>query len=115
MGFKIAISCTTADVAVCNALVPPEHGIDIGSGRHVIIPADWQTRIAAGQDVPGCAYHRLELDGSILVADTVRARLANALAIASLPAAQQVTASALETKVAATPVFVPGTVGTTAV
>jgi hypothetical protein len=53
---------TKADVDTLNAIDPPTRGTHRGSGRHVTIPDDWADRIARGEDVPGCTYHRLPVD-----------------------------------------------------
>lgn len=49
------------DADCCNYIDPPVQGCHAGGGLHVVIPADWQARIAAGQQVPGCSYHALQL------------------------------------------------------
>ena len=69
-------SATRADAALLNELEPPIRGVHVGGGLHVEIPEDWAERIAAGEDVPGCTYARIQADGSLLVSDSVQAELA---------------------------------------
>ena len=51
----------------------------------MVIPPDWQTRIANGQDVPGCTYARIEADGTLTVSDTVQAGLAIPADVQAIP------------------------------
>ena len=53
---------TAQDVDTLNTVDPPKRGTHRGRGLHVTIPADWRERIARGEDVPGCTYHRLPPD-----------------------------------------------------
>lgn len=63
-GAKTLASLTSDDQTVLLTLVPPVAGTNVGTGPHVAIPADWATRIANGEHVPGCAY--LRVDGGTL-------------------------------------------------
>lgn len=90
-------SATPADAALCNQLEPPARGVNVGGGIHVVIPDDWQARIAAGQDVPGCSYARIDADGSLVVSDVVQAQLAVPAIAQALPAAS---VADLDTKLA---------------
>ena len=42
-------SATRDEVALCNRLIPPNAGVHVGAGVHVVIPEDWQARIARGE------------------------------------------------------------------
>lgn len=102
MPVKIITSgAAQADADVCNALSPPTKGCSAGGGLHIVIPLDWQARIAAGQDVPGCTHVHLEQDGSLYVDDRAQLQLATPSAVNALTAAQQLQAAALSTKLAA--------------
>ncbi len=69
-------AATKADVDLLNSIEPPTKGVHVGAGIHVEIPDDWAERIAAGEDIPGCTYARVQEDGSLLVDETVQAELA---------------------------------------
>lgn len=84
---KVIVSATPADVQLCNQLEPPVAGCPAGGGIHVVVPDDWQAWIAAGQDVPGCSYARIDADGSLIVTDVVQAQLAIPAVAQALPAA----------------------------
>lgn len=76
MTTKILLSgAIQADVDIANAVEIPTHGCDAGSGIHIIIPADWQAQIAAGNDVPGCTYSKMAADGSLTVSTRVQAQI----------------------------------------
>ncbi len=81
----ISSGAVQADVDVANALQPPTRGCDAGGGVHVVIPADFLTRIAAAQDVPGCSYARLDPGGSMFVSDATQAQVVGPNAFTSLP------------------------------
>ena len=98
---KKVSSAVQGDADVCNALSPPTQGCHAGAGIHVVIPADWQARIAAGQDVPGCSYAHLEPDGSLFVDATVNAKIAVPANVSALSPTLQTEAAALQTKLAA--------------
>ncbi len=68
-------AATKADVDLLNTIEPPIRGVHVGGGIHVVIPADWAERIAAGEDVPGCTYAKVQADGSLLVDELVQAEL----------------------------------------
>lgn len=95
MTVKQIVLATQAEADLCNALAPPAKGCNAGGGVHIVIPPDWQALIAAGQDVPGCTYHRLDADGSLVVSDQAQARLAVPAVVNALPAPLQATAPAL--------------------
>jgi hypothetical protein len=84
---KVIASAVLADASVCNALQPPTRGASAGGGVHIVIPANFAALIAAGQDVPGCTYARVEADGTLVVSDQVQAQLAVPADVKSLPAA----------------------------
>lgn len=61
-----------ADADLCNVIEPPVQGCHAGAGIHVVIPIDYATRILAGQSMPGCTYHALQLSApAVLDALTV--------------------------------------------
>lgn len=97
---KQVSSAAQADADVCNALSPPTKGCHAGSGIHVVIPADWQARIAAGQEVPGCSYAHIESDGSLFVDSVVNANIAIPAIVNALSVPLQAKAAALQTKLA---------------
>lgn len=72
---KIVANCSQNDCVICNTFELPTSGCAAGAGVHITIPADFATRIASGQDVPGCTYSRLEPDGSLWVTANVEAQL----------------------------------------
>lgn len=107
---KVIASATQADANLCNALDPPTPGCNAGGGVHIQIPPDFAARIAAGQDVPGCTYARLEPQvddtgkpiGTVLaVSDAVQAKAVDANETKKLTAQQQADAAALAAKLAA--------------
>lgn len=95
MSIKSIANASITDAAICNLLDPPGAGCDAGAGLHVIIPANFVALIAAGQDVPGCSYSRVDADGSLVVSDAVQAKLATPSQVARLSAAQQAQAATL--------------------
>jgi hypothetical protein len=98
MSKKIA-AAVQLDADTCNAVDPPVRGCHAGIGIHVDIPADWLTRILAGQQVPGCSYHAI--DGSELtVSDRAIAQLAIPAVVNALPAPLKAEAPLLVTKLA---------------
>jgi len=98
MTIKTISGATQADADLCNVLDPPSKGCHAGGGIHVTIPPDWQARIAAGQDVPGCSYYRVAENGTIAIADQVPMQLAIPAVIAALTPPQQAEAATLTTK-----------------
>jgi len=97
---RIAAGAVQLDADVCNAVDPPVRGCHAGAGLHIDIPADWAARIAAGQQVPGCSYHTLALDGSLVVSDTAIAQVAKPAVSNALPAPLKAEAPLLVTKLA---------------
>jgi len=95
---KKVSSAVQGDADVCNALSLPTQGCHAGAGIHVVIPADWQARIAAGQDVPGCSYAHIESDGSLFVDAIVNTMIAVPANINALSAPLQAKAAALQAK-----------------
>lgn len=122
MTVKLIVNATQADADLCNALEPPSSGCNAGGGVHIVIPPDFAARIAAGQDVPGCTYARLEpqvddtgkvVGTALAVSDIVQAKAVDANVTKKLTAQQQADAAALATKLAAVPVD-PGAAAITA-
>jgi len=99
MSLKRISGANTTDVDIANAVQLPSHGCDAGGGLHIVIPDDWQERIAAGQHVPGCTYSRLEADGSMEVSDFVQRQIAIPAVVQSLTPAQQLEAPAFVSKI----------------
>ncbi len=87
-----------ADCDVLNLLVAPSRGCDAGSGLHIVIPADWQTRILAGQQVPGCTYHAIDTDGTLTVGSIDQLNLANPVLVNAMSLPQQTQVASLLTK-----------------
>jgi hypothetical protein len=100
---KLIAVGTTDEVSICLALEPPKAGVPVGGGLHVVIPPDYAARIAAGQKVAGCTYASIEPDGSLVVTDTVIAKLSDTNATKDL---DPVKVTALQTAVA-TAVAIP--------
>lgn len=104
MSKLIATAATQADADVCNAVDPPARGCHAGEGLHVVIPADWQARILAGQQVPGCTYHTLQAEGlastldALTVSDSVVAQLAIPAVVNALSAPLKAQATLLQVK-----------------
>ena len=98
---KQITTSSAADAAICNILEPPTKGVHAGGGIHIVIPADWQTRIANAQDVPGCTYVRIESDGSAYIDDNIQTRAATPAVVNALTAPQQAQVTALNAKLAA--------------
>ena len=94
---KVISNATIADAQACNVLVPPMRGAQAGGGIHIPIPDDWQARILAGQEVPGCTYAHLEIDGTLSVSDSAQAALLLPAITSGIPAAEFVN---LNTKLA---------------
>ncbi len=82
---RIESGAVQLDADVCNHIEPPARGCHAGVGPHIAIPADWATRILAGQHVPGCTYYALDGD-ALTVADIAIARLGVPAIVNSLPA-----------------------------
>jgi len=95
---KLVAIALQLDADVCNALEPPRAGCHAGAGMHVVIPLDFAARIALGQEIPGCSYARLEVDGSLYVSDTAQAQLALPAVVNALPSAQKIEAPLLVIK-----------------
>jgi len=74
------------DADVCNNLEAPTRGCDAGGGIHVVIPADWATRVLAGQQVPGCTYYAVDSSGALNVSAAIEAGLGIPAVVNSLPA-----------------------------
>jgi hypothetical protein len=105
---RVASGALQVDADICNALDQPTRGCYAGEGPHVDIPADWATRIAAGQFVPGCSYHAVDASG-LTVSDAALAKLAipaevnklRALLKDAVPAFSVKLASATQTQLSA--------------
>jgi hypothetical protein len=82
---RIAAGAVQLDADVCNNSEAPAHGCDAGGGLHVVIPADWQARILAGQQVPGCTYYALD-GASLTVSAFIEQQLGIPAVVNSLPA-----------------------------
>lgn len=50
------------DVRLLNRLVPPVRGERFGGGIHVVIPEDWETRVANGERAIGVLQYFLQTD-----------------------------------------------------
>lgn len=98
MTTKQVSTAIQVDADVCNAVDPPKAGSPAGAGVHIVIPGNFASLIAQGQEVPGCTYAHLEPDGSLYVSSTVQTQLAIPAVINALPAAQQIEAPLLVTK-----------------
>ncbi len=105
----IASGAAQADADLCNVVDAPARGCNTSLGLQIIIPPDWQARIAAGQVVPGCTYHALQQEGpvggpfvndALVVTDRAAAQLALPAVINALTLQQQTQAAALNTKLA---------------
>lgn len=105
MNTKLVATAAQADADLCNLLEPPAQGAPAGGGAHVVIPADWATRILGGQQVPGCTYYMVEtagpFAGSLTVGAVAQAQLANPSVTNALSAPQKAQAAALNAKLAA--------------
>lgn len=101
MAIKTITGAVQTDADICNAFDPPTAGMHIGGGLHVVIPADWATRIAAGKAVAGCTYAAVQPNGSLTVTDVVQTKLAIPAEVNKLTPAQQTEAVAMQTKVQA--------------
>ena len=96
-GKNILSGATQADADLCNIVDPPTIGVHAGGGVHVAIPGDWQTRIAAAQQVPGCTYYS-PIAGTLPVSAFCVAQLALPAVVNALTAPQQTQAAALNVK-----------------
>ncbi len=79
---------TSSDLAVVEALVPSTAGVPCGN-RCLPIPADWHSRVWAGQQVAGCSYdikYQADIYQSLLVSDLALSRLSNPAYTAGIPA-----------------------------
>jgi hypothetical protein len=121
MADKIITEATQAHADVCNLLEKPIRGTPVGRGPHVVIPDDWEARIARGENVPGCQYAKPwvrdvvdsngdpVMDGQgkrlretlMLVTDAVQAKVVDPVETAKLPPDKQADADALAAKVVA--------------
>jgi len=88
------------DADVCNAVDPPTQGCHAGGGIHLAIPSDWQARIAAGQQVPGCTYYTLFNGDELAVSDLTIAKLAIPAIVNALSAPLKAQAALLNVKLA---------------
>lgn len=73
---NIILNASIQDANLINSIVPPQKGINVGGGIHIIIPDNWADLISQGIDVPGCTYAKVQADGSLPVADSVQVQLA---------------------------------------
>lgn len=94
-----------ADADVCNNVEPPARGCHAGAGVHVDIPPDWQARILAGQQVPGCTYYALQQGDAMAldeldVSDIAVSRLATPAIVNALSAPLKAQAALLNIKLA---------------
>lgn len=69
------IPLSRSDCDKVNVVVPPTAGVPVGGGIHVVVPADWQARIAAGIPVPGCTYLLPDTDGAVTISPELTAKL----------------------------------------
>jgi hypothetical protein len=74
----IASGCTQNDADICNDVEPPNQGVDVGGGRHVTRPADWDAQCRAGTRVPGCTASYVEAGSKLYVSDVVQAGMRDA-------------------------------------
>ena len=93
------VAAIQLDADICNTVDPPVRGCHAGFGIHVLIPADYQARILAGEDMPGCNYHRLD-SGQLVVSDVAIAQLSIPAVINLLSASLKAEAAILNTKLA---------------
>lgn len=97
---KRILAATQAIANLLNNLEPPTRGCHAGDGIHIAIPADWQTRIAAGQAVAGCTYAFIDADGAIDLPERLETYILS-VDISTLPAGRQAAATALRAKILA--------------
>jgi hypothetical protein len=92
MSKLIASGAVQLDADVCNNIDPPVAGCHAGGGIHVTIPGDWQARILAGQQVPGCTYYTLQVQklvgtlDALVVSNFIESQLGIPAVVNSLPA-----------------------------
>ena len=72
---KVIAGAIQADVDIANAVEPPTKGCPGSLGLQVTQPADWQARIAAGDDVPGCTYAAMGMGNTLAVSARVQERI----------------------------------------
>jgi len=98
MPILITTGSVQSDADICNRLTvdAPVSGIHIGPGVHVAIPVDWQARCVAGEVIPGCNFHKIDIAPnavvSMIATDKANANVripanvvgANATAVANL-------------------------------
>lgn len=98
------------DAELCNAVDLPQAGCHAGAGSHVVIPADWKARIAAGEAVPGCTFHALGKQGpyggpytedTLFVSEQVVVRIEIPEVVAALPQHLQAHIPTFKAKLAA--------------
>lgn len=99
---KTVTTSLQLDADICNLVDSPIRGCTGSVGLQVNIPADWQSRILAGQTVPGCSYHKLDpVNGVLIVSDKAIAQLLIPAVVSSLTAGQQTEVVSLNAKLAA--------------
>lgn len=98
MSKRITAGAVQLDADTCNAVDAPVQGCHAGGGLHVAIPGDWQARIAAGQQVPGCSYHAIDVTGGLTVSDFAIAQLSIPAIVNALPAQLKAQAALLAVK-----------------
>ncbi len=83
---RITSGAVQLDADVCNNLEAPARGCDAGAGIHVVIPADWSTRVLASQQVPGCTYYAVDIAGALDVSVAIETALGIPAVVNTLPA-----------------------------
>jgi hypothetical protein len=79
MPILISTGAIQGDADICNRATvdAPVAGVHIGPGIHITIPADWQSRCIAGEVIPGCNSHKIDVSAtaviSIIVSDKANA------------------------------------------
>lgn len=100
MATKLVSAAVQTDADICNALDPPVAGCHAGMGPHIVIPADFATQIAAGKDVPGCTYAKVQPDSTLYVSDAVQTGVVAPNAVTKLTLAQSQELTNFKTKIA---------------
>lgn len=114
MSKLIQAGATQLDADVCNNIDPPVIGCHAGAGLHVTIPGDWQARILAGQQVPGCSYHTLQPEvgtatiDALVVTSAAVTQVAIPAVVNALSAPLKAQAALLQTKLASAIVLLTG-------
>lgn len=86
MGDIVSIQITATEEEVCNLLDPPRLPVNRGGGRHVTIPSDWESRVAAGERVPGVFYYRRDPESNEIDAtERLRAAIDDPTALGRVP------------------------------